>query len=200
MLVATHSRYVIDLNRPSDGSSLYPGQAVTALCPTETFEGLKIYRNGEEPDEAEVTARIKTWWQPYHSKLHEELAALKTRHGRAILWDAHSINNRLPRLFEGKLPDLNFGTNDGEACEPELAEAVLAIAGNDKRFTSVLNGRFKGGIITRTYGAPSEDLNAIQLEMAQACYMDQETFGYDEEKAAEVQVPLMRMFESFTGS
>lgn len=190
MLVATNSRYVIDLNRPCDGSSLYPGQTVTELCPTETFEGKALYKPGEEPGPDEVAGRATKYWQPWHQKLHETLNALKEKHGRAILWDAHSINNRLPRLFEGQLPDLNFGTNDGKACAADLANDILAIAGADERYTSILNGRFKGGVITRTYGKPEEGISAIQLEMAQECYMDQETFEYREDKASEVQEVL----------
>ena len=193
MLVATNSRYVIDLNRPSDGSSLYPGQMVTQLCPTETFEGKKIYKGDEEPSATEIAERTTKYWQPYHRKLAKTLATLKEKHGHAILWDAHSINNRLPRLFDGQLPDLNFGTNDGKACDEELAGNILSIAKAYTRYTSILNGRFKGGVITRTYGQPSEGINAIQLEMAQACYMDQETFEWDDGKASEVQELLEKL-------
>lgn len=195
MLVANYSRYVIDLNRPADGSSLYPGQTVTQLCPTQTFHGRAIYKEGEEPGKAEITERTTKYWQPYHTKLSEELARIKTIHSHAILWDAHSINNRLPLLFKGQLPDLNFGTNDGKACEAELAECILSMAKSDNRYTSILNGRFKGGIITRTYGQPSDGVDAIQLEMAQTCYMDQETFTYQEEKAASVQTLLAHIIQ-----
>lgn len=194
MLVATNSRYVIDLNRPADGSSLYPGQTVTQLCPTQTFEGKDIYKSGEDPDEAEITERTTKYWQPYHAKLAETLTDIKARHGHAILWDAHSIHNRLPLLFEGQLPDLNFGTNDGKACEPKLAEQVLATAQVDGRYTSVLNGRFKGGVITRSFGNPDASISAIQLEMAQDCYMDQETFEYREDKATSLQDVLLGLF------
>lgn len=196
MLTASYSRYVVDLNRPADGSSLYPGQTVTQLCPTQTFEGHAIYKDGEKPGEDEIAERTTKFWQPYHSKLAEELDRIKDMHGHAILWDAHSINNRLPLLFEGQLPDLNFGTNDGRACEAKLAEAILSIAESDDRYTSVLNGRFKGGVITRTYGQPADCINAIQLEMAQACYMDQETFEYNKEKAQTVQGLLLELFKN----
>lgn len=197
MLVAKNSRYVIDLNRPPDGSSLYPGQTVTQLCPTETFEGKKIYKDGEEPDSDEIARRTEAYWQPYHQKLRETLQALKETHGHAILWDAHSINNRLPRLFDGQLPDLNFGTNDGKACDADLAGSILSIAKADEAYTSILNGRFKGGIITRTYGKPSDGVNAIQLEMAQSCYMKQDTFEYDEDKAVKVLKVLHKIFRTF---
>lgn len=195
MLVANYSRYVIDLNRPADGSSLYPGQTVTQLCPTQTFEGRAIYKTGEEPGKAEITERTAKYWQPYHTKLAEELSRIKTAHGHATLWDAHSINNRLPLLFEGQLPDLNFGTNDGKACNSALASDILAITGLNSGCTNVLNGRFKGGVITRTYGRPQLNINAIQLEMAQACYMDQETFEYDEVIARLTQDLLRRYIQ-----
>jgi N-formylglutamate deformylase len=196
MLVATHSRYVIDLNRPADGSSLYPGQTVTQLCPTKTFEGLTLYKDGEEPGEAEIKERTTKYWQPYHTKLAEELARIKEAHGHALLWDAHSINNHLPLLFDGQLPDLNFGTNDGKASNEGLAKDILAIAKADTRYSSVLNGRFKGGIITRSFGKPEESISAIQLEMAQSCYMDQETFEYREGKAETVQGLLHKIFKT----
>ena len=195
MLVATNSRYLIDLNRPSDGSSLYPGQQVSGLCPTETFAGLKIYKENQEPGGAEIAERTKAFWQPWHDKLSETLALLKQTHGHAVLWDAHSINNRLPLLFEGQLPDLNFGTNDGKACDAGLASDILSTASEDKNYTCVLNGRFKGGVITRSHGTPKEGVSAIQLEMAQSCYMDQETFEYQENKARKVQNVLVKVFQ-----
>ncbi len=49
ILVATHSRYVVDLNRPPDGTSLYPGQSVTGLCPVDTFDDTPIYARGDVP-------------------------------------------------------------------------------------------------------------------------------------------------------
>ena len=125
VLVATQSRYLIDLNRPPDGSSLYPGMATTSLVPTQTFRGEPLWRDAP-PGDDEIAARRERWWQPYHSALDAELARLRTLHPRVVLWDAHSIASVLPRFFEGRLPDLNFGTADGASCDPSLIEAVLA--------------------------------------------------------------------------
>jgi N-formylglutamate deformylase len=200
VLVATHSRYVADLNRPPDGSSLYPGQSVTGLCPVDTFDDTPVYRNADDvPGEAEVAVRRAQVWQPYHDQLARELARLRAEHGVALLWDAHSIRSVLPRFFEGKLPDLNLGTGKGISCDPAVAEAAYATAreGEALGYTSVLNGRFTGGYITRHYGKPEQGIHAIQLEMTQSSYM-QETlpFDYLPETAARVQPLLHRMVKT----
>ncbi|MBB1160368.1 N-formylglutamate deformylase [Aquariibacter albus] len=175
VLGARISRYVIDLNRPASGESLYPGQTTTGLCPTETFEGVPLYRPGAEPDDAERARRIQACWQPYHAALQDELARLRARHPQVLLWEAHSIASQRPRLFPGRLPDLNFGTNDGKSCAPALLDAVLAALPSPGPGTPshVVNGRFKGGYITRHYGQPSSGVHAIQLEMSQALYVEE---------------------------
>jgi N-formylglutamate deformylase len=170
ILIATHSRTVVDLNRPPDGGKLYPGQAETGICPSETFAGAPLYATAP-PDPAERERRVAAYWQPYHVALQDALARARSRHGHATLLDAHSIRSRIPRLFEGDLPQLNFGTNNGAACTPARADRVLRAAA-DEEFSQVLNGRFKGGYITRHYGKPADRIDAIQLELAQRTYMD----------------------------
>ena len=196
VIKARVSRYVIDLNRPPNGESLYPGQTTTGLCPVDTFRGEPLYTGGQAPDAAEVARRLSTYWQPYHQQLAAELARLKALHGQVMLWDAHSIASVLPRLFDGQLPDLNFGTADGKSCAPNVLDAVVALA-RTAPCTHVVNGRFKGGYITRHYGAPGQDVHAIQLEMSQCLYM-QETppFAYLPDKAATVQPLLQAMLQA----
>ncbi|WP_404302593.1 N-formylglutamate deformylase [Alicycliphilus denitrificans] len=198
ILVATHSRYVVDLNRPPDGASLYPGQSVTGLCPVDSFDDAPLYANpADVPNEAEVAARREAYWAPYHAQLRAELERLRAAHGVAVLWDAHSIRSVLPRFFEGRLPDLNLGTGQGASCAPALAEQLLASAKAAQGYTAVLNGRFTGGYITRHYGEPARNIHAVQLEMTQCSYM-QETlpFDYLPEVAAGVQPHLKRMVET----
>lgn len=190
-LCAKVSRYVIDLNRPSTGESLYPGQTTTSLCPTTTFKGVPLYRSGMEPDAVEVQRRVDTYWRPYHIALRMELERLRAWHPQVLLWEAHSIASVLPRLFNGKLPDLNFGTNDGAACDPEVLQAVLAPLDTQSGYTHVVNGRFKGGYITRHFGAPEAGIHAIQLEMCQCLYMNEDVpFEYRVENASRVQPVL----------
>ena len=197
ILAATHSRYVVDLNRPPDGASLYPGQSVTGLCPVDTFDDTPIYTRGDVPDGAEIAARRDAVWAPYHAQLRAELDRIRAQHGVAVLWDAHSIRSVLPRFFEGKLPDLNLGTADGASCSPALAQELLAIARSAPGYTGVLNGRFKGGHITRHYGQPERDIHAVQLEMTQCSYMQEALpFSYLPEVAAGVQPHLERMLKT----
>lgn len=166
------SRYVIDLNRPATGESLYPGMITTTLCPLENFRGEALYRPDHEPDEIEIARRVTSYWRPYHETLKAELARLRSMHASVLLWEAHSIASLLPRLFSGKLPDFSFGTADGESCgEAVISGALSAVRGSDVGW--VLNGRFKGGFITRRYGAPKEGIHAVQLEICQCTYMEE---------------------------
>ncbi|MBK4738613.1 N-formylglutamate deformylase [Noviherbaspirillum pedocola] len=196
MISAKLSRYIIDLNRPPDGTSLYPGQTTTGLVPLETFHGEAVYLPGHEPDETEIQTRIDHYWKPYHEELARQIQTIKSRHGFVILWEAHSINGELPRLFEGVLPDLNFGTFAGKSAAAPVNEALREIAGQS-RYSWVLNGRFKGGYITRHYGDPGSHVHAVQLEMSQRIYMNEpEPFEYREDLAARVQPVLSQLLDA----
>lgn len=189
---ARWSRYLIDLNRPPEDTNLYPGLDTTGLCPLDTFGRERLYRDGMEPDGAEVQRRLARYWQPYHAQLRAELDRLKMEHGRVVLWEAHSIASVVPRFFDGKLPDLNFGTAEGTSCAPGLEAAVLDVARAQERFSIALNGRFKGGHITRHYGQPASGVHAIQLEKCQYLYMNEAPpFEYRPAVAATLQ-PLLR--------
>lgn len=188
VIKANYARVVVDLNRPPDGASLYPGERETGICPTINFDGSALYRPGQEPGPADCTDRISRYWQPYHDRLAATLAALKARHGRVILWDAHSIRSGIPGLFAGRLPDFNIGTAGGASCSSTLAARLLAVAEAVPERTAVLNGRFKGGYITRHYGRPAAGVSAVQLELAQSTYMDEAPpHAWCEEKAQKTQ-------------
>lgn len=196
VLKPRHSRYVVDLNRPPDNLSLYPGQNTTGLCPTIQFDGTPLYRDGQAPDEAEVAERVERYWMPYHLALQEELARLRARHGRVVLWEGHSILSVVPYLFEGRLPDFNLGTADGTSCSPGCQQRVEAVLAAQQDYTWIANGRFKGGYITRRYGQPGQGIDAVQLELAQCNYLDEETFEWDPARAEPTQRLIRRMLEA----
>jgi N-formylglutamate deformylase len=190
ILAATHSRYVIDLNRDPNGVSLYPGQFTTTLCPTTLFDGSALYEEGQEPSAQEIDERIERFWQPYHRKLASLIADLKQDSRRVVVFDAHSIASHVPTLFEGKLPDLNFGTDSGRTADLELVDELMAICAGSS-YSHVLNGRFKGGYITRHYGDPAQDIHSIQLELAQVNYMEESyPFGFTPGNASKFQILL----------
>jgi N-formylglutamate deformylase len=192
VLMPRYSLYVIDLNRPPDDAPMYPGASNTELCPTRFFTGDALYQPGCEPVPAERARRREAYWLPYHIALAAELQRIKAIHGYALLWDAHSIRSHIPWLFEGTLPGLNVGTAGGASADRSVASAVEQACAFARDVTHVLNGRFKGGYITRHYGAPQEQVHAVQLEMCQYLYMREALpFDYDEKKARVVQ-PLLK--------
>lgn len=192
LIVPHYSRYLIDLNRPPEDTPMYPGASNTELCPTRFFSGDPLYLDGQAPDAAEKLRRRQSYWLPYHRALTAEMSRLKALHGHALLFDAHSIRSELPWLFEGRLPDLNLGTVEGRSCDPAITESLGALLAQQSDYTQVVNGRFKGGFITRHYGQPAEGWHAVQLEMCWRCYMREDgSFAYDEALAARVQ-PLLR--------
>jgi N-formylglutamate deformylase len=183
------SRLVIDLNRDPNGVSLYPGQATTGLVPTTNFKGLPLYHEGKEPSATEIRQRLIDYYNPYHYAIEQEINRLRLKFGRVILYDAHSVRSVLPWLFEGVLPQFNIGTDGGRTCSPVLAEAIMKACGSD----SVLNGRFKGGYITRHYSDVQASVETIQMELSKRSYMDEETRLWDDRRAKALQKKLINI-------
>ncbi len=197
VLAAEYSRFVIDLNRPEDDRPLYAG-ATTGLYPATLFDGEPLFKETLEPSADERKTYLETIWRPYHDTIRSELARLREAHGYALLWDAHSIRSLIANLFDGKLPDFNLGTFDGASCDPRLAEQLQAACAQAQGYSHVLNGRFKGGHITRHYGDPSHHIHAVQLELAQSTYMDEVApFAYRQDLAQPTQAVLRKLLEVF---
>jgi formiminoglutamase len=197
------SRSIIDVNRDPSGASLYPGQATTELVPTTTFDGEPLYREAQAPDAAEIDERRRLYFDPYHAALAGEIERLRHKRERVALFDAHSIRSRIPRLFDGELPVFNLGTNSGASCDPGLRDIVSAILKASGQ-SMVVDGRFKGGWITRAYGKPSEGVEALQLELACRAYMEEPErpalknwpTPIDEQRATATRVTIKRVLET----
>ena len=196
-LQAVWSRYVVDLNRPPDDAPLYPGRPSTGVVPEQDFAGNPLYRPGREPDEEECAERLAAFWLPYHQRLERELASIHRKHGIALLFDCHSILSEVPRLFDGTLPDFNLGTAAGGACHPGLRLHLAEILGDHGEDRLVVDGRFKGGFITRRYGDPDNRIHAFQLELSMATYCEEQPpWNYAPDKAAAVRPALRAMLEA----
>lgn len=200
MLVPRHSRYLVDLNRPPENAPMYPGVNNTGLCPATFFTGEPLYQPGQAPDDAEVAQRVATYWRPYHDALAVELARLRAAHGQVVLFDGHSIRSELPWLFDGRLPDLNLGTASGSSCAPALRTALSGVLAAQADYSVAVDGRFKGGHITRFYGRPADGVHAVQLEMTWRCYMDEvPPFAWHDGRAAAVQPLLQQLVQAMLG-
>ena len=200
MLRPLYSRYVIDLNRPPDDESLYPGQNTTGLCPLVQFSNEPIYLSGAGPDASEIAQRRERYWRPYHAALTAEIERVRSEHGYALLWEAHSIRSVVPFLLDGQLPDLNLGTASGSSCAKTLQEAVEQQLAGQGRYSWIANGRFKGGYITRHYGQPEQGVHALQMELAQINYMDEERFEFLPERARHLQLLIKNCLQALISS
>ena len=196
ILVPEYSRYVVDLNRPEDDTSLYPGQNTTGLCPTTMFSGEPVYLPRQEPSPDEIRKRIETYWRPYHDTLRGEITRLKAEHGRVVLWEGHSIRSVAPFLFDGRLPDFNLGTAGDTSCSPVLQQRLIGVLESQHDYSFIANGRFKGGYITRHYGDPANGIDAVQLELAQVNYMDEDSFEYLPERAERMQALIRKLLQA----
>ena len=195
----TVHRYVIDVNRHPSGQSLYPGQNTTGLCPLTDFDGRPIYCDGQEPDATEVERRRLAYHAPYHAALEAELERVKAIHGFALLYDCHSIRSHIPFLFDGTLPDFNIGTNQGTTCAASIETAVARLCQDAQGYTTIVNGRFKGGWTTRHYGRPAEGLHAIQMELAQSTYMlERAPWDYVDASAERTRAHLKTILETLS--
>lgn len=205
LLIGTHSRYVIDVNRPPDDRPLYPGADTSELCPTTLFDRGPIYIHGREPDHTEIARRLETIWMPYHERLSKGLRQAVSRYGVALLYEAHTIRSRVPRFFKGRLSDLNLGTVHGRSAAPELEARLYEVCRSAQSYTSVLNGRFIGGYITRHYGRSRHTrhygrarhkTHAVQLELSQRTYMEEAPpFRFDETRADQIHTVLRELVE-----
>ncbi|WP_448565061.1 N-formylglutamate deformylase [Thalassotalea ganghwensis] len=194
LIIPHYSRYVVDLNRDPDGVNLYPGANSTELCPTTAFNLSPLYLDGYLPSASEVSRRVELYWRPYHSQLQTTLNKMKEKFGCAVLLEAHSILSEVPRFFEGQLPDFNFGNADGKSCAVSLLEQITSL--DFAPYSMVSNGRFKGGYITRAYGNPTHGVHALQLELSQRTYLNEQTFAYNEQLATKVKPKLEAIVET----
>ncbi|WP_058972308.1 N-formylglutamate deformylase [Type-D symbiont of Plautia stali] len=197
VLIGHYSRFVIDLNRPADNQPLYT-TATTGLYPETLFDGTLTFAEGKTPSASARQGYLDNIWQPYHQQIQQELARLKAEHGYALLFDAHSIASVIPRLFDGQLPDINIGTNEGASCSTAVIEAIQNVCAAQSDYSWVVNGRFKGGYITRVYGQPKQGVQAVQLELAQLNYMDETPpFAWQQARAAQLQKVLKPLIKAF---
>jgi N-formylglutamate deformylase len=201
LLCARYSRTVVDLNRPVDAQALYPGRDETTVVPLSTFAGERIYQPGLEPDAAEIGHRIEAYWRPYHARIRALLDEHRRRFGFAVLFDAHSIRSEVPRFFPGRLDCLVLGDDDGRTVAPRLRRALeeALAASPGPGFRLQVNTPFKGGTITRSFGAPADGIHAVQLEMGQCLYLDEDRPDvWDSGRAAALRAQLEGALRGWT--
>ncbi|MFC4349063.1 N-formylglutamate amidohydrolase [Kordiimonas lipolytica] len=184
LLVATHARAYLDLNR--DEMELDPTMFTPALDPTmvqETHrvkaglgiiprlvaENVPIYT--KQLPAREAFFRIDQVYKPYHEKLAALISTRRKQFGYAVVIDCHSMpsENRDGKRYG---PDIVLGDNWGSACSRDMtsiAEELLIRAG----FRVRRNVPYSGGFTTQYYGNPNQGRHALQIEINRAIYMNE---------------------------
>jgi N-formylglutamate amidohydrolase len=166
-LVATHSRYVVDLNR--DTAPPLVGSYLTSVVPRETTHGRPLY--DVEPTEAEAEERLTVYYAPYHEQLRRALEQVVREFGRAYLFDLHSFFVQSPK-------DICLGNCAGSTCSQDVVrgfEEAFRLNG----FDAIQSDTLGGGHITRHYGSV-DGVQSLQIEIRYPLYLDQDWFGEEE--------------------
>lgn len=194
-ICSNYSRFVADLNRQPMDEKLYDdGRPETGVVSRHSFSGIPLYIVGQESTPEEIKNRLNQWYHPYYAEIKSQLEKVRKKFGYAIFFDCHSIKRNVSTISDKPFPDLILGTQDGKTCHGDIAKAAIDTLQNSPYQLSV-NAPFKGGFLTRNFGCPELDIHAIQLEMSQDLYMNEETTSYDREKAEKLRATLKLMIE-----
>lgn len=195
IIKANYHRWVIDLNRMPNSEALYQdGRVITDLVPLTDFLGNDLYIQNI-PHQKEIEERKEKYFYPYHQKINEILENFKTKFGSALLYDAHSIRRNVPTIRKEPFVDIILGDNDETSADKNLIE--IATKHLSKNYTFTHNTPFKGGFITRSFGKPTQNIHALQVERSKDIYMNDEEINYAPKKAEKLQVDLKNMFQDF---
>lgn len=198
LLVATHSRYVLDLNRSPDDvdQDVCPEFEV----PSRPNPRALIWRVSTEGKEVltrplsrlELKSRIERVHRPYHDKLASLLEERRRLFGYAILVDGHSMPSvgRVGHAdHDERRADIVPGDVRGRSCSPALMTTVsehFRAAGFEVR----PNDPYMGGYITRHHGRPSRGVHAIQIEVNRDLYMNEGECTFEGERATRL-IPVL---------
>lgn len=186
---AHYSRWVIDLNREPKSAPLYnDGRIITGLTTTTDFLGNPIYKEGKDPNQAEIDRRLATYYWPYYDQVTQLLNERIAEFGNVLLWDAHSIRESVPTIRAEKFPEMILGNADETSANSALIKAALTEL--RKGYQVNHNDPFKGGHITRCFGNPSKNIHGLQLERNKNLYMDDSERLFDEARAEKMRTIL----------
>ena len=184
-LEACFPRSFIDVNRSSkelDEKLIYNLEKTSAnprtlaglgVVPRVVGSGLDIYQTKMPLNEVEY--RLNSYYFPYHKKLRQVIDQSVAKFGYAILFDFHSMPHSCINYSSKRksfIPQVVLGDCFGASCEGELSEKVFNLfcaAG----FRVEMNNPFSGGFITKNYGVPKENVQAIQVEIDRSLYMNE---------------------------
>lgn len=121
---------------------------------------------------SEALERIDQLYFPFHEALQGLIAQTKAQFGYAILIDCHSMPSAQMAQSSGPRPDFVLGDRFGAACDPKLTRFLRDTLGAEG-YDVQLNRPYAGGYITEHYGRPYRGVQAVQIEINRALYLDE---------------------------
>lgn len=200
LLVSHVSRYVVDLNRAPDdvGRDVVPDHP--APRPTQPRGVVWRVTSDGRPAlarplrHAELEERLRRYHAPYHAALRAEVERKKRRFGRVLLVAAHSMPSR-GRAHERRA-DVVPGSRGGTTCSHEVLRELEDVARRDS-LSIRHDDPYRGGWTTGQWGRPAEGLQALQIELSRALYLDEETLEPDEAGIARLASLAGRLLDRF---
>lgn len=160
VIQATHSRYVVDLNRQAKEPIF--GNFWTSVIPETTAFGKPIYKT--QPSREHLEERIQKYYFPYHEKLRAILQDKVDEFGKVYLLDLHSFFGLITE-------DIDLGNAKGSSCS-ELLISSVEKSFLSKGYNVVRNKQFTGGYITRHY-SQMPDVETLQIEVRYPIYLNE---------------------------
>jgi len=190
MVQATHSRYVVNLNR--ELKEPFFGPENSSVVPYENAFKSPLY--DVEVNQSEIEERIAMYYTPYHEQLKKVIQKTVRDFGKAYLLDVHSY-------FKGPVIDVCLGDVNGTTCSERLTECFERTM-RKYDFSVSRNEKWIGGHITRYYGS-MDNVEALQIELRFPAYLDGHEFGeeeiiaWDSDKFRDAKKRLRRVFTDF---
>ncbi|MEX0351139.1 MAG: N-formylglutamate amidohydrolase [Paracoccaceae bacterium] len=143
------------------------------VIPRVVANGRAIYSGKLSYQEAQ--RRIECHWRPYHARLQMLMEESRARFGQAVLIDCHSMPHEaldgIARRGQPR-PEIVLGDRFGASAGSHIVDQVEA-AFTAAGLTVSRNTPFAGAYVAQTYGRPSRQQHAIQVEIDRSLYMDE---------------------------
>ena len=142
--------------------------------------GERIY--SEKLHLSDALNRVNNYYLPYHNSLEKLINITKENFGCCTLIDCHSMpsnkignggrNNKSPA-------DIVLGDNHGRSANKVLVNEIMDFFVS-QGLSVKINDPYPGGYTTSNYGKPQTGVQAIQIEINRALYMDEKSLKRNE--------------------
>jgi N-formylglutamate deformylase len=189
LLAATFPRAFIDVNRGEDDldPALLATPWPTALAPSDySRRGMGLIRRLALPDAPMYAAplsveavqrRLAAYYRPYRAAVAQRLQALRATHGTVFYLNVHSMKSRGNAMnvdAGAPRPDVVVSDRHGTTADPGHTTFV-ADHFRGLGYSVQVNDPYQGGDLVRTFGAPTDGVHAIQIEVNRAQYLEEAT-------------------------